>query len=776
MDEKELRRPRPSLSVRWGTWVARHRWWVLGVWIMLLVGAVLVYPHLMDNLSAPDYSVTGSDSAQVADLIEADFSAAGVEQDVIVFDSETLKVADREYRSAIDRVIEAVKAEPGVVAVVSPTDVGAQGQISEDERSAFASLGLNGDDRQRADRSAALQDVVASALGSAPVEAYLTGYSQSANDLTEVENADVERAESIGIPIALIVLVIALGAVVAGLIPLITALCSLMFTFGVLSLLITWRPMDSFLLSIVTMIGVGISIDYSLFILSRYREELFRAHARGAAEPVVTAVGVAMRTSGRTILFSGTIVMISLFSLFVVKSPLFIGMALGAVLVVVCTLITAWTMLPALLAALGHGVDKLSLPERWQPATDAEDGSVETGGWARWARTVLRHPWLALPAVALLVLFALPMFSMELGIDLGLAAISDTATGKAEIILLDKFSPGLLSPVQILATHEGSGALSGDDLTDIQGLTNALAEDPRVAGIYSVSTLLEETVGEVSPKGMELLQQDPTASSYLAQTVNVDDGSNRTIITVVTKAPIDSTEATELVRDLRDDIIPSYEASAGPQMLVGGETAQFEDLGVETLSKLPLVMAIVLGLSFVYLLLVFRSLLIPVKAVLMNLLATFAAFGLTTWVFADGHLEGVFNFTSVGFIQTFLPIMVFALLFGLSMDYEVFLVGRMQEEWLRTHDNDQAVVAGVAHTARVITAAAAIMAAVFGCFIVADVLELKEFGFALAVAVVLDATLIRLLVVPAVMKVAGGSANWWLPRWLKRILPDLRLE
>jgi len=254
--------------------------------------------------------------------------------------------------------------------------------------------------------------VVASALGSAPVEAYLTGYSQSANDLTEVENADVERAESVGIPIALVVLVIALGAVVAGLIPLITALCSLVFTFGVLSLLITWRPMDSFLLSIVTMIGVGISIDYSLFILSRYREELARAHGRGVAEPVVTAVGVAMRTSGRTILFSGTIVMISLFSLFVVKSPLFIGMALGAVLVVVCTLITAWTMLPALLAVLGDGVDRLSLPKRWQPATNVEDEAVEDSGWARWARTVLRHPWLALPAVALLIVFALPMFGM----------------------------------------------------------------------------------------------------------------------------------------------------------------------------------------------------------------------------------------------------------------------------------------------------------------------------------------------------------------------------
>jgi len=187
-------------------------------------------------------------------------------------------------------------------------------------------------------------------------------------------------------------------------------------------------------------------------------------------------------------------------------------------------------------------------------------------------------------------------------------------------------------------------------------------------------------VGTVSPKAMEALQQDPTAASYLAQTVNVDNGSNRTIITVVTNAPIDSMEATQLVRDLRDDIIPRYATSAGPQMLVGGETAQFEDLGVETLGKLPMVMAIVLGLSFLYLLVVFHSVLVPVKAVLMNLLATFAAFGLTSWVFTDGHLEGLFNFTSVGFIQTFLPVMVFALLFGLSMDYEVFLVGRMQEE------------------------------------------------------------------------------------------------
>jgi RND superfamily putative drug exporter len=756
--------------------VARHHWWVLGVWIVLLVAAGLAYPHLMSNLSAPDYSVTGSDSEEVANLIGTDFTAAGAEQDVIVFDSTKLKTTEREYKDAVDRVLKSVKDHKNVVAVISPYDPGAEAQISADKSAAFATLGLNGSDRERAKLSADLQGVVAQAVGSAPVEAYLTGYSQSSNDLTEVENADVERAESIGIPIALVVLVIALAAVIAGLLPLVTALVSLTFTFGILSLLITWRPLDSFLLSIVTMIGVGISIDYSLFIISRFREELVKARDAGDAEPVVTAVGVAMRTSGRTILFSGSIVMISLFSLFVVKSPMFMGMALGAVLVVICTLLTAWTMLPALLAALGHRVNWLSLPKKWQPAADVEGTEGKISGWGRWARTVLHHPWLALPAVALLVVFALPMFNMQLGIDLGLAAIADTPTGKAEVILTEEFSPGLLSPVQILASHEGSGALSQDDLTTIDELTKSLARDGRVAAAYSIATLLEQTVGEVSPQALKTLEKDPTAASTVAQMVNVESGSDRTIITVVTKAPIDSIDATDLVRDLRGDIIPSYTASAGPQMLVGGETAQFEDLGVETLSKLPLVMALVLTLSFIYLLVIFRSLLIPVKAVLMNLLATFAAFGLTTWVFADGHLEGMFGFTSVGFVQTYLPVMVFALLFGLSMDYEVFLVGRMQEEWLRTHDNDEAVVVGVARTARVITAAAAIMAAVFGCFLVADVLELKEFGFALAIAVVLDATLIRLLMVPAIMKVAGGKANWWLPGFLERILPKVKVE
>jgi RND superfamily putative drug exporter len=768
-------RRRPSLPARWGTWVAHHKWWVLSTWTVVFVAAVLAYPHLISSLVAPDYSVTGSDSANVSKLIQSNFSAAGAEQDVIVFKSDTLKASDAAYKDAVNTVLASVRGKPGVTSILGPYDPGAQGQISKDGHAALVSLGLNGDDSQRGDRAKSLQGDVKSAAAKTKLQAYLTGFSPSSNDITDVETADTDRAESIGVPVAFIVLLLAFGALVAGLVPLGVAVVSLMATMGVLSALTLVTTFDSFLLSIVTMLGVGVAIDYSLFITSRFREELARGRAERRQDQVARAVGVAMSTSGRTILFSGILVMISMFSLFVVDSPMFREIAEGAALVVLFTIVTAWTMLPALLAALGGRVNKGSLPERFRPAELKEAESDRPSFWARWARTVLAHPWLGIPAALLLILCAMPLFGIKLGIDMGFAALSHTPSGKAEAILSQSFTPGVVSPVQIVASHQGSGSLSNQDLSTIDKFTAAVAKDKRVAQVYSISTLLKQTEGQVSTQALARAEQDPALKTFVGQTINTTKGSNRTIITLVGNDPIDSTEATDLVKDLRDRTIPSYTRSAGPQMLVGGSTAQFVDLSNETLAKLPVVLAIVLSLSFLYLLVVFRALLIPFKAVVMNLLATAASVGLVIWVFQDGHLQGLFGFTSTGFIQSYLPVMVFAVLFGLSMDYEVFLIRRMQEKWLATSDNEEAVVSGIAHTARPIIAAAAIMAAVFGCFLLANVLELKEFGFALATAVILDATIVRLLLVPAVMKVAG-KANWWLPKFLDRILPRVRVD
>ncbi|GAA2155186.1 MMPL family transporter [Nocardioides koreensis] len=769
-----------SLASRWGAWAARRHWWVLGVWAVLLVGSSVVYPYLESQLVAPDYSVSGSDSDRVNELIQDNFTAAGSEQDVIVFSSDSLVVTDPAYRKVLDEVLADVRDEPGVASVLGPDDPGAEGQISADGHASLAAVGLSGDDSQRGGHAADIQDTIDAAVGDGPVEAYLAGISPSSNDVTKVETADVERAESFGLPVAFLVLLFALAALVAAFIPLALALSGVTVTFGVLTALTGVMDFDAFLLSIITMIGVGIGIDYSLFIISRFREELVRRE--DAPDAVPAAVGAAMTTSGRTVAFSGAIVAISLFSLFAVNSPLFHEMAIGAVLVVVCTLAAAWSLLPALLGALGHRINRGALPQRFQPAED-RPGSVDparpegTGFWARWAHTVLDHPWLAIPAAAVLIVLTLPVFGLKLGIDLGLAALADEPSGKAEIILADSFSEGAMSPVQVLVSNPDGGPLTTNDLEAVDRLTTEASRDPRVADAFAVTTMLRQAGLPLTAEGLATLEQskDPAAATQLAQTVNLEDGADRTIVTLVPSVAIDSTKAGDLVNELRDETIPPLTGADGPEMLVGGASAQFVDLSDETLGKLWVVIGLVLTLSFLYLMVVFRSLLIPLKAVVMNLMATGAAFGLTAWVFEEGHLEGFFDFTSVGFVQVYLPIMTFALLFGLSMDYEVFLIRRMQEEWVASGDNERAVATGLAHTARPIAAAAAIMAAVFGCFLVADVLELKEFGLALAAAVVLDATLVRLLMVPAIMKIAG-TANWWLPRWLQKILPDLRLD
>lgn len=773
----------PSLASRWGAWAARRHWWVLGVWIVLLVASSVVYPYLESQLVAPDYSVSGSDSDRVTELIQQNFTAAGSEQDVIVFNSDTLVVTDPQYRRTVDTVLADVRREAGVASVLGPNDPGAQGQISTDGHAALAAVGLSGDLSQLGGHAADIQDTLDAAVGGGPVQANLAGLSPSSNDVTAVETTDVERAESIGLPIAFIVLLFALAALVAAFIPLVLALSGVTVTFGILAALTGVMNFDAFLLSIITMIGVGIGIDYSLFIMSRFREEF--AKRGGGPDAVPTAVGAAMTTSGRTIAFSGAIVAISLFSLFAVNSPLFHEMAIGAVLVVVCTLAAAWTLLPALLGVLGHRVNKGALPKRFQPAEDREPVSEEearlrpegTGGWARWAHTVLDHPWLAIPAAAVLIVLTLPVFGLKLGIDLGLAALADQPSGKAEIVLADKFTEGAMSPVQVLASNRSGGSLTTQDLQAVDRLTTTAAKDPRVTDAFAVTTMLRQAGLPVTAEGLATLEKsrNPAVTTQLAQTVNVGNGADRTIVTVIPNVAIDSTRASDLVTELRDETIPPLTKGGGPEMLVGGASAQFTDLSHETLGKLWVVIGLVLTLSFLYLMVVFRSLLIPFKAVVMNLLATGAAFGLTAWVFEEGHLENLFDFTSVGFLQVYLPIMTFALLFGLSMDYEVFLIRRMQEEWVASGDNERAVATGLAHTARPIAAAAMIMAAVFGCFLVADVLELKEFGLALAAAVVLDATLVRLLMVPAIMKIAG-PANWWLPRWLQKVLPDLRLD
>ncbi len=722
-----------AAAYRFGRAVARHRRLVLGGWALALIVCAALYPGLKHSLGAPNYGIDGAQSSRAEQLLEERFRGHGAEQDVLVFSSPDRKAGEPAYRAVVSRVLALTRHQRYVTGVFGPYTHGAKGQVSADGHAAIALVGIAGSPRQLLTNAAALQRVV-DPLARAGVAVWLTGYAPVANDITAVENEDVERAETIGVPIALIVLVLALGAATAAFVPLAIAGSGLLLTFGLLAVLATMLTFDSFLTTIVTMIGVGIGIDYALFIVSRFREELALRGREGELEEeqVQDAVGAALASSGRTVLFSGIVVALALATLVTIRAPIFREFALGAVTVVTCTVIVALTLLPAVLATLGPRINRGSLPARMQPRDSlAESGDYGEGGWARWARTVMRRPVLAAGAISiLLILAATPVLGLRTGVDFGIASLGATPSGKGEEVLARSFGAGTLAPIEIV--------LSG----------------PRESGRLDLSA---------ATRAARLARElAPSAHNDIAS-LTVTKGADAVLLTVAPKTAIDSYASEQLVRHIRSALIPPIEANGGPDVAVGGATAKIVDLSDITDSKFPVVLGLILALSLLFLTVVFRSVVLPVKAVAMNLLATGATVGIVIWIFQDGHAERLLGFQSTGFIQVYLPLSVFALLFGLSMDYEVFLIRRMRETWLKTADNQEAVAAGVEHTARPISAAAAIMVAVFGSFVTASVLELKQFGLALALAIAIDATLIRLVLVPALMKLFGAR-NWWLPR------------
>ncbi|HEV3072105.1 MAG TPA: MMPL family transporter [Solirubrobacteraceae bacterium] len=722
---------------RWGVAVARHRRAVLRISLLILVLCAAMAPVLQKALGPPEAAIAGSESVRVEKLIEKRFPKLGSEQDVLVFHSIRYIASDPTYRAIVAAVVGAVRGQRGVRGVLGPYDAKAVGQILDNEHTALALTGLSGNPRQRFDNVPTIQKVAARASGEEGVQVWWTGASPILKDLGDVQKTDTERAEAIGLPVAFVVLLLALGALVAAVLPMLMAVAGLLLADGVLTLLTTQLNFDGSLLAIVTLIGLGVGIDYSLFIVWRFREALAHGDQDERDEPecVADAVGVALATSGYTVLFSGAVAALSLASMFVVNSNIFQEIAVGAVVVVACTLVVALTLLPAALALLGSRINKGALPARLRPASvrSTVDGP-QVGGWARWARLVMRRPLLS-AGLAVLVLAAAsaPVLHLHYGFNMGVLQDASTPSGKGEKLLARTLSPGVVAPIQVLITTRAG---SRTDTASVNGLDQELERDHRVTAVVETP------------------------------------GKSAVLLAVVPSVAIDSPAATALVWHIRKDLVPAIERRGGPTVLVGGATARSVENIDELRAKFPLILGFVLSLSLLFLLVIFRSVVLPIKAVLMNLLATGASIGLVIWVFQDGHGQHLLNFTSTGFIQSTTPLIMFALLFGLSMDYEVFLIRRMQEEWRRTGENRSAVANGIERTARPITAAAAIMVAVFGCSVVANLLELKQLGFALAIAIAIDATIIRLVLVPAAMCLFG-SWNWWLPRRLERVLPRL---
>ncbi|MFN8590382.1 MAG: MMPL family transporter [Thermomicrobiales bacterium] len=751
-------------AARLGQTMARRHRLVVALWALAVAVSLLFVPRFHAKVTGPSFDVLGSDSYRAQQVLDTRFAQPFAEQDLIVFQSDTLLADDPAFRTVVADALEQVRALPGVVTVHSPYDPSGETLISLDRHVATALVGLDG---SNAERQALAPVLTRTALGAASpqVSVYVTGPSPLIAELVEQEQADLARAEQLGLPAALLILLIASGTVVAAGLPLLLAGFGLLVTFGLLGAAAHLTDLNLFVPNIATMIGLGVGIDYALFVVNRYREEL----AEGT--PPAAAVTIATATAGRTVFFSGGTVLLSLAGLLLVNARIFRELAFGAMTAVVVMMLGALTLLPALLAWLGPHVNALPLPGR-------RLRTISFGGsrfWERWAMAIMRRPWLW-TGVSMLILLALaaPVVRLDLSLDTGSNAIEQRSATVGREILEREFNEGRISPLQIVYISE-DGPLDDADLAAIARLSDLLANDWAVVEVTSVTTLLDRFLGGHSTENLALAAGVPQAVEVASGLINLGTGGDVAVIRAVPRWSPDSRGPIELVGRVREKMAPSVIDPARAEVLVGGLSAQILDITTESQRKLPLVVGVVGAMSFVLLMLVFRSIVLPIKAIVMNALGITAAYGLLVIVFQEGAGARLFGFNPTGSIQVYLPLLTFAVLFGLSMDYEVFLLGRIKEEWERTGDNHLAVARGLQRTGAVITTAAAIMVVVFAAFTFARLEEVKQLGFSLAAAVLIDATLIRVILVPAAMQLMG-RANWWLPAWLDRRLPRVVLD
>jgi putative drug exporter of the RND superfamily len=699
-------------------WCVGHRKTVLIGWIAILV-AVSVVSSAVGTSYSNDSSSGNTESQRATDLLKRDFPAQAGDTDQIVLRARDGRVTDPAIRSRVEPMLRKAAGLPHVTGVVSPYSKAGEDQIAPGGKIAFAEVNFDqrGFDIDQADAERVIS--VAQDAATRELEVELGGQA-----IQQAEQPPLGTATAIGLLAAIVILLITFGSVVAMGLPIATALLGLGTGVGLIAIGTHVIDMPDFSTEVAIMIGLGVGIDYALFIVTRFREN----HRAGA--DVDTAVAAAMDTAGRAVVFAGCTVIIALIGMFALGISFLNGMALAASLGVLMTMLASLTALPALLSRFGERVAR--------PGRRAQRrAGAGRAFWPRWALVVKRHPWpAALAGLAIMAVLSAPVFSMRLASSDAGNNSPDTTTRKAYDLLGQGFGAGFNGPLQIVAQLPTAG-----DQRALGRIADAVGDDPDVASVG---------VPRLSPAG--------TTAVFSA---------------FPRSAPQDA-DTTNLVERLRGDVLPQVERDTDTTVLVGGPTANQVDFADVLSSKLPLFIGIVVLLAAVLLLVVFRSLVIPIQAALMNLLSIGASLGVVVAVFQWGWLGGLLGVTG-GPIDAFIPVFLFAIVFGLSMDYEVFLVSRIHEEWTRRRDASEAVVAGVATTGRVITAAAAIMVCVFLSFAVGDDRVLKLFGLSLATGVFVDAFVVRSLLLPAVLQLLGRS-TWMLPGWLEGRLPHLAID
>ncbi|MFE4594479.1 MMPL family transporter [Streptomyces laurentii] len=704
-------------------WCVKHRLVVVLLWLLAL-GGTAAGAAVAGSAYSSDYEAPGTESGRALVLLDRGFPGAGGDSGTIVWHTEHGTVRAPGVEQRMTALLHQVESLPGIASVTSPYG-SVPGRISADGRTAYAEVAFAAEgDSVPAERAQALLDTARAAAGDG-VQVELGG---RAVGLTEAPGG--HTAEAVGVIVAAVVLFIAFGSLAASLLPIGTALVSVGTAYSGITLLGHLMTVADFAPMLGMLIGLGVGIDYALFVVTRHRAGLKRGL------PVAEAARIAVATTGRAVVFAGATVCIALLGMLILGLGFLNGVAVAASLTVVLTVAASVTLLPALLSLIGMRV--LSRRERRRLAEHGPQPELPTGVAARWSAFVERRPkLLGALAVVVMAVLALPTFSLHLGTSDQGNNPAGTTTRKAYDLIAAGFGPGVNGPLTLVAGLDGA-----DDRLALDALPDRLAH---TRGVASISPITYNGAGDIA------------------------------VLTVVPDSAPQSKATSELVDRIRGEVLPAAAHDNSLQVHVGGVTASYDDFAEVLVGKLPLFVGVVISLGCVLLLLAFRSIGIPLKAAVMNIAAVAGAFGIVVAVFQWGWGSEPLGLGSAGPIEPFLPVIMVSVLFGLSMDYQVFLVSRMYEEWLETGDNRRAVRVGLAETSRVINSAAVIMISVFLAFVLSGDRVIAMFGIGLAAAVALDAFVLRTLLVPALMHLLGG-ANWWLPRRLDRMLPRISIE
>ena len=751
---------------------ATYRWrrWLLPLGLVAVVGLNVWASVDGGRLSQGGWQIAGSEAARGEAVLAERFGEQASSM-IVIFTDPDGDAASGAFQATVADAVAPLADEPIVDEILTYVDVGDETFVSRDGEKTFAVVRLTEEMEDAVDDVEHLAGLLAAPVG---VETTVTGIPVVQHEFNDAVEEDLLRAELISLPIAMLILLAVFGTVVGAALPLVIVGLALPSSIAIIGVLANVTEMSIFVTNVTTMIGLALSIDYSLFMVSRFREELRH-------RSVADAVEHTMATVGKAVAISGIAVAIGLASLTVFESPALRSMGLGGIVTVLSTLLFGLTVLPAILGMLGPRVNRLRVPlprslsliEDDPVAADARQGH---GVWSGVARRVMRRPLLvAAPVLLVLVLAGLPFFGIQLstGGNLDDLPPSDSVTGFR--VLADEFPSGETDPVEVAVRADGPLLVDGAlDPAVVEELDAYVADLGRLSGVSHVVSLLDAPPGmdDATYRRLVTLPEDqrPAETAFLGGWLERTLAGDVTRVDVFTSLLPDSRDGRQLVDSVRAVPEPSF----ADETLTAGLSSRSRDFMASFGASVPWAVAIVVAVTGAVLFLTFGSVFLPVKAVLMSLLSITASFGALVWIFQQGNLSGLLDFDPSGTIIASTPILMFAILFGLSMDYEVLLLSRIRERYLATGDNSRAVEEGIGITGGIITGAALIMVAVFGAFALSSVVLIKALGFSMALAVLIDATVVRGILVPAFMRVMG-AVNWWAPRWVQRAVARLGL-